>query len=376
MKRHIIFRACGGKNWIGGVYYLQNIIFMLSQNQKIKESFVIDVIGDDECRESWIVSDLDISICIRFFKNNTIRKIYCLTKFIYGRAVAYNCLFNCSTLFVRMHVNWIADFQHNHYPQYFEEIELNQRDERNSQIAKSKGPLVLSSQDAKRDFENFYCAESQNVYVVPFVSYIEPQIRRMNPCNIQEIIRKYNLESRKYVFIANQFWQHKNHKVIFEMLAVAKSECKLQNIKFVFTGELKDYRIPEYLVHLQAIIHDNDLDDQIQILGFIDRFEQLVLMRESLLLIQPSLFEGWGTVVEDGKVLDKTMVLSDIQVHHEQMNSKCTLFNPFDPYDLLDVLEKNIANIQNDSIEDGILDMYARAKEYSKGLEKLLLNEE
>ena len=48
-------------------------------------------------------------------------------------------------------------------------------------------------------------------------------------------------------------------------------------------------------------------------------------MRRSLAVIQPSLFEGWSTVVEDARVLGKTILLSDISVHKEQ-NSPSTIF--------------------------------------------------
>jgi len=34
--------------------------------------------------------------------------------------------------------------------------------------------------------------------------------------------------------------------------------------------------------------------------------------------VQPSLFEGWSTVVEDARALGKPIVLSDIPVHLEQ----------------------------------------------------------
>ena len=41
-------------------------------------------------------------------------------------------------------------------------------------------------------------------------------------------------------------------------------------------------------------------------------------MRRCLAVIQPSLFEGWSTVVEDARVFGKSIILSDIPVHLEQ----------------------------------------------------------
>ena len=36
--------------------------------------------------------------------------------------------------------------------------------------------------------------------------------------------------------------------------------------------------------------------------------DQLRLMKESLGVIQPSLFEGWSTVIEDAKALNKKSI--------------------------------------------------------------------
>ena len=41
-------------------------------------------------------------------------------------------------------------------------------------------------------------------------------------------------------------------------------------------------------------------------------------MRRSLAVIQPSLFEGWSTVLEDARALGKVVLASDIAVHREQ----------------------------------------------------------
>lgn len=58
----------------------------------------------------------------------------------------------------------------------------------------------------------------------------------------------------------------------------------------------------------------------IRLLGFVERTEQLCIMKNAAFIVQPSLCEGWGTVLEDAKVLDKAVLLSDIPVHREQKN--------------------------------------------------------
>jgi hypothetical protein len=62
-------------------------------------------------------------------------------------------------------------------------------------------------------------------------------------------------------------------------------------------------------------------------------------MRRSLAVIQPSLFEGWSTVVEDARVLGKTILLSDISVHKEQNSPSAIFFKPDSSQELANHLE-------------------------------------
>ena len=56
--------------------------------------------------------------------------------------------------------------------------------------------------------------------------------------------------------------------------------------------------------------------------------------------MQPSLFEGWSTVVEDAKCLNKFIFLSDLPVHREQNPANVCFFDPYDEDALTDKLLK------------------------------------
>jgi glycosyltransferase involved in cell wall biosynthesis len=65
-------------------------------------------------------------------------------------------------------------------------------------------------------------------------------------------------------------------------------------------------------------------------LGVVPHAEVYALMRQSVALLQPSLFEGWSTSVEEAKSLGKRVILSDIAVHREQDPPQARLFAPSD----------------------------------------------
>ena len=105
----------------------------------------------------------------------------------------------------------------------------------------------------------------------------------------------------------------------------------------VCTGRMSDQRNPGYIEELKDYLIKEKLDD-ILLLGLIDRKEQLCLLKNSYAVVQPSLFEGWNTTVEDCKALDKFVFLSDLPVHREQMNKNVCFFDPYNEDDLVQKL--------------------------------------
>ena len=104
-------------------------------------------------------------------------------------------------------------------------------------------------------------------------------------------------------------------------------------------------------------------------------------MKNAQFMVQPSLCEGWGTVLEDAKVLDKVVLLSNIPVHQEQQNRKCILFDPHDPGDLAEKIACTAGRAELPAhatefagdVEQGIANMYREAAEYSRSLARVFI---
>lgn len=381
-KTGILIDATGSGAWIGGLYYKKNVLFSLMENEYIAANYSFVVVTEKENLS--LFDEFFGKIKVVCFPCGNFSKLGRLLKNLYRICISwrYHCYYifpGQSAKFVRfgiLPIYWYADFQHKRIPEFFRADEIAGRDKICAAYAQEQFPLVLSSNDALNDYKTFYDAAAEKTYVVPFVSYIESLIRKLSPDREEQILKKHGLDGTKYVCIMNQFWQHKNHIVVLEAMKVYFSNYPDSRLLFVFTGQLSDYRAPDYIEKLKRLFRQQEISRHSRMLGFIERTEQIAIMKNAMFVIQPSLFEGWGTVVEDAKVLDKTILLSDIPVHREQRNHKCRLFDPHNAAALAELVAQETEKEHTDDIEAGITDMHRRAKEYSKGFEQLLKDQE
>lgn len=208
-------------------------------------------------------------------------------------------------------IQWIPDFQHVHLPHLFSTEEIRRRQSRIATIAMSDCVLVLSSDAAKRDFEEIHRNAKSRVHVWRFCSTItEAEKGGRDPRSTWGL-------PAKYLYIANQFWVHKDHETAFTALILLRERGR-HVPTLACTGLMHDPRNEDHVPRLQRFLHDNDLLPHVRLLGHLSRADQVAVLRHSSAVIQPSRFEGWSTVVEDAKAVGRPLFLSDIPVHLEQ----------------------------------------------------------
>lgn len=226
-------------------------------------------------------------------------------------------------------VSWYPDYQQKFYPEYFSKLNLFFRELRIQNILKYSTDLVQSSQDVYGHLRRFfrYDANRIQVHVLPFVSLIDG----IPNDDIAFLRSQYDL-TKPFFIVSNQFYKHKNHIVVYEAIRMLREQYP--DFQVVFTGKEEDYRNPAYIDSLRHLVHTHHLTHQVRSLGVIPRAHQLGLMKHALAVIQPSKFEGWSTVVEDAKSLQKQILLSHIPVHVEQMGDSAYYFDADVPEEL------------------------------------------
>lgn len=337
------------EQWIGGTYYTLNLINALSnlveENQpeivvfsniidfsKLKTETEYKYLAFENLsnsKESRLLK-LYNKIWYKIFKRKLIRKVY------KGKLDALFILQRSEYLEnfpVEKRYYWIPDFQDKHYPEFFTEEGLIQKDSKSKWIHQNTQNLILSSNAVKKDWDTFYPNYHGKTTVIHF-AVTHPDY---NNLEIDELMEKHDLKE-SYFFSPNQFWAHKNHIVVIK----AVQQLKEQGIKVLvaFSGKENDNRNPGYTESLKEFVVNNNLQEEIRFLGFLDRKEQLKLMKHSIAIIQPSLFEGWSTVIEDAMLMNQTIIASNLDVNIEQLGDQGFYFDPNDPKDLSSVLLK------------------------------------
>jgi len=328
-------------NWLGGVYYILNIIKALNHlSDEEKPELVI--FHDDNSKQflDLIKYPYQNSVKIEFnnqykdyIKSWVNRKDFFLDRLLEEEL---DGLFPVNDMPVETNhngtivVSWFPDLQHKFHPEYFTKANLVLREMRLKLLLKNGNNLVVSSEDTKRHFEKFYkIQDGFNFKVLPFVSMLDDfQIPEFSL-----ILKKYEIPEKFFV-VSNQFYEHKNHITVLKALHYLKE--KGEHITVVFTGRMEDHRNPGYIDKLKNYIEKNNLESCALFVGLIPREDQLSLLRNAIAVIQPSLFEGWSTLVEDAKAFKLQIIVSDIDVHIEQLGEKGCFFSKKNEKELAD----------------------------------------
>ncbi len=381
----------GGKGWIAGVIYLQNVIRAVGH------------LSENECPELHILLSLECDIQELQLPelNSNIPKLH---YFAYREGITFKqklkswlhsfkkkqfpysmerlasmvkttALFPLQTSlgnnFPVPWIGWIPDFQHKRLPQFFSQAEIKNRDHTFQKLIDEATHIVVSSQDAYQDLMRWFPTQESKVSVFSFTCVASPQWYENNP---QKVVQHFNLPE-KYLMFPSQFWRHKNHQLVFEALRLLKEQGK-DDIALVLTGNQQDYRWPQHFNNLQEFIKHHNLSKQIYMLGLLERQQQVQLLRCAAAIIQPSLFEGWSSLVEDCRTLGKKIYLSDIPIHREQNPPDAQFFPPENAEVLAELINQDWPHLQPgpDIVKEqqAYIQQKERAKDYARLLIKII----
>jgi glycosyltransferase involved in cell wall biosynthesis len=371
-KIRVAFIISSNPSWLGEQNYFKSLLGTLNdlnKNDKIK-FFVFT--GTDEIfftqknyKNLKIVKSLFLNkkgftsylkkLCSIIFKRYDPILFWLLKKFSINIVSHYRPIKGVKN------ATWFPDFQHVHYPNFFSKKEIISRNKLYLNYINYSDLLIVSSKSSKNDLLKFYKKnqiknKTKNIKILNFVPEVDFSTikRKMN-------LKKYLDISKKYIFIPNQFWIHKNHDCVIEAMKILKD--KNQNIQCLFTGNNFDHRSPDHFNMMMSKIKKLKLKKLIKYKGVLPYKEIINLMYYSDIVVNPSFFEGWSTTVEEAKILNKSILLSNIPVHREQNPDKGLYFNPKNPMELARKIKIKIKQISKKEKLASIKSKYEIKKE-------------
>ena len=370
--------------WAGGYNYLLNLFYVISLKNN-KEFEPILFYGTDVSKKE--LSDFFLIKNIKFVKSSLMNRsnfyFLLIKSILFGSNKKINFLFkknNIDVIFENANffgkkinlpvIAWIPDLQHRELPRLFSWISWWKREIGfRLQIASGRS-IMLSSFDAKEKLSQYYKNLTNLTNVVRFAV----QLREIpSKSYIKKIIKKYSLP-KNYFFMPNQFWKHKNHELVLQSLLFLKK--KGYNLVVVSSGNQVDPKNPHYLEHFYKKIKINKLENNFIMLGLIPYKHVLSLMISSKAVLNPSLYEGRSTTVEESLALKIPLILSNIKIHKEQAKGLAKFFNPQKHDSLAKVLQEEWSK-KNKKIflYKNILDLNTkRVKIFSNDFSKMINN--
>ena len=368
-----------GDGWTGEVNYLDSLISSLLLLKLKKFNFLIFCSYKQKKYLSSFIPNKNIVASVYFEKNSVFLALRKILKFIFKMDLILLYLLKKNKVNIVSHyiptpgitsICWIPDLQHLYLKSFFSKHELKRRNLLFNNYIKKAEAVIVSSKDTYANLKKNYKINKSKTYIINFVPKIDFSVIK----NFETLKSKYNLEPN-YIYVPNQFWKHKNHNILVKSAIILKK--KNYRVKFVITGnpvsEVDNSVYSDFVKNIAV----NKVKEYFNLLGFVPYEDVINLIYHSKILLNPSLFEGWSTTVEEGKVFNKKMILSNLKVHEEQCSGKAIYFKRNNPAELSKKIIQ-LSNVKNNYQKISIIKINYKksrisfAKNYLKIIESVV----
>ena len=346
----VAFGMIGGDFWTGGVNYLENLLSAIADSPSLGVEPVLVVGSDvDTKRVERLVKFLPSPVVVSpsWNRGSRARLSRAIPSYLFQRDYMAERVLRSARVDVAFQhgawlgaafgiptLAWIADFQHRRHPEMFSRLNRLKRDIGYGALSRFADRIMVSSNDALRDCEEFFPRSRGRVDAVPFAVSLG---RGSDNALLEEVQNAYQFDG-KFIFLPNQLWRHKNHLGVLAALQLLAGRG--EPVRIVACGNPRDYRHPDHPSQVLQQIDHLGVGQNFRFLGLIPGHHILPLMRLSCAVLNPSFHEGWSTTVEEAKALGVPLLLSDIPIHREQGEGfSAQYFDPSDPRSIASELE-------------------------------------
>ncbi len=261
-------------------------------------------------------------------------------------------------------ISLIHDLRYLDMPDYFKvkhfgftEFDLKKKNA--SRIVESSRKIITVSDFTKQKIMEFYKADCVKVIHIKLANRIK---NNMNQTDKDKILKKFQLTKQKYLIYPSTLLPHKNHKnLVAAFLKFLKKRNENAAIKLVIVGTINK-KITE---DIEKFINDDApaLKNNIIFTDFIEDESLSALLSDSLAMIFPSTYEGFGMPIIETMDTGIPVLCSNVTSLPEVAGNAALLFDPYN----VDEIAKAINTMVTDSnLREKLIKLgYERAKYFS-----------
>ena len=183
--------------------------------------------------------------------------------------------------------------------------------------------IITPSEAVKAEIVDYYKVDPEKI-IVTYEGFDTNYMIGKVGSREMEILAKYNLVNKNYFFYVGNAYPHKNLEAVVKA-AVDINIKKNIPCQFVIAGS-RDV----FMARLKDQINKNKANDFVKLLGFVSEEELIVIYKNSLGFIYPSLAEGFGLQGLEAIASGTILLASNIPVFREIYGSHAFYFNPKD----------------------------------------------
>lgn len=227
----------------------------------------------------------------------------------------------------------IYDLQYKTYPMFFEQADVQHRDQVFLAACRQATVLVTISDYSRQRI----LQHSQTLNPKQVVTALVRVANRI--CHSQQdttIFERMGLTPKEYFLYPANYWLHKNHEALLNAFCLATQDPQFPvSMKLVCSGALKERQI-----WLQRAAERMGLASRVLFTEHLTQAELAALMHQSYAMVFPSLYEGFGIPVTEAMAVDIPVICSNTRSLPEVAGDAALYFDPRIPTDIANVLVK------------------------------------
>jgi len=242
-----------------------------------------------------------------------------------------------------------------------------------------KYPMFFQPIDRKQRLRNFHQQRLQNNHVAAISEYAKQEAIE-NGIKPEQIIaipirlaktKQFQLEKaieqedrNHFLLYPANLWPHKNHELLLTAWAMARQQGLSKSLNLICTGEGGGRR-----KWLEKLTRELELEDCVSFRGFVSDQELNEFYKQTIGVIFPSLYEGFGMPIVETMQRGIPLACSNNTACQEVSGGASLLFDPRCPQQLAEALIK----LSSDTpLRENLRQLGLKRSEYYQGLDVMV----